>query len=73
MEQHTGSRRAVSPDRSPGPGVPPLTCGDGQVTLSWTAAPEAAGYDVLRGSGSGGPYARVNQAPIAATSFASAK
>jgi chitodextrinase len=45
------------------------TVGQGSVALSWTAAVGVAGYDVLRGRASGGPYAPVNQSPISATTF----
>lgn len=42
---------------------PPLslraTAGDGSVTLSWSAAPEAARYRLYRMPGEGGPWARV--------------
>lgn len=43
--------------------------GERSVALTWTAATGVAGYDVLRGAASGGPYTPVNQTPIATTSF----
>jgi hypothetical protein len=48
------------------------TVGQGSVALSWTAAAGVAGYDILRGTAPGGPYAPVNQAPVSATTFADA-
>ena len=40
------------------------------VTLSWTASPsKVAGYNVYRGSASGGPYTRVNSVLEAATHY----
>jgi len=44
------------------------TAGDGQVSLSWTAANGAAGYNVKRAVASGGPYTNVATS-IAATNF----
>jgi len=60
----------------PPPAAPPAPSGlkvdtvDGaSVSLSWTGAPSAAGYHVLRGTVSGGPYAQVDTDPLTATSF----
>jgi len=40
------------------------------VTLTWQASsPNTAGYNVYRGTVSGGPYARINMALQAATSY----
>jgi chitodextrinase len=39
------------------------------VRLSWTAPAGVAGFDVLRGGASGGPYAKVNTSLVTATSF----
>jgi hypothetical protein len=41
------------------------------VTLSWTAStsPNVSGYNVYRGTSSGGPYTKVNSAQIAGTSY----
>jgi poly(3-hydroxybutyrate) depolymerase len=43
------------------------------VTLSWTAPAEVAGFDVLRGGTSGGPYAKVNPGLVTNTSFTDAQ
>lgn len=44
-----------------------------QVNLSWTASTDAVdGYNVLRGSVSGGPYTAVNAALVNGTSFVDA-
>jgi hypothetical protein len=41
-----------------------------RVTLNWTASTSVvAGYNVYRGSQSGGPYAQINGAPEAATNY----
>lgn len=55
-------------------GGPCVTDSGGQprtVSLSWTAStsPNVIGYNVFRGITSGGPYARVNAALIAQTSY----
>ncbi|MGE5361530.1 MAG: M20/M25/M40 family metallo-hydrolase [Bacteroidales bacterium] len=39
------------------------------VYLSWTAAPNAAGYFVYRGVASHGPYQRLNSSPVKSTGF----
>ena len=41
--------------------------------LSWTAPPQAAGFDVFRAGNSGGPYAKVNPSLISGTSFRDAQ
>jgi hypothetical protein len=40
-------------------------------TLSWTASasPNISGYNIYRGTASGGPYSKVNSALVAATTF----
>jgi hypothetical protein len=43
--------------------------GAGQVSLSWGAVDGAAGYDVYRSPLTGGGYVRLNDDPVAATSF----
>jgi hypothetical protein len=45
------------------------TAGDARVTLSWGDVAGATGYNVYRGTASGGPYDKVNGAAIGATSF----
>src|SRR5262249_12460803 len=40
------------------------------VSLSWTAPAGVAGFDVLRGTTSGGPYAKVNGSLITTNTFA---
>ena len=59
---------------STGPAEPPsaptnlvAVAGDGQVTLTWSAAQGATGYNIKRGPGSGGPYSVVGTS--AGTSF----
>jgi hypothetical protein len=39
------------------------------VTLTWAASPSVAGYNVYRGTVSGGPYTRINTALEAATNY----
>ncbi len=41
------------------------------VTLTWTASisPNVSGYNIYRGTASGGPYAKVNSALITGTSY----
>jgi len=41
------------------------------VNLSWTASssPNVAGYNVYRGTASGGPYTKVNSAPVSGTTY----
>ncbi len=48
-----------------------LPVGTHYVTLSWNASTSAnvVGYDVYRGSTSGGPYQKISAAPVASTSF----
>jgi fibronectin type 3 domain-containing protein/6-phosphogluconolactonase (cycloisomerase 2 family) len=43
----------------PAPTGVTATAGEGQVALSWSAAPEATSYRVLRSATSGGPYAPI--------------
>jgi hypothetical protein len=43
--------------------------GASSVSLSWTAAAGAAGFDVFRAGTSGGPFAKVNPSLVAGTSF----
>lgn len=53
------------------PGAPSgltATPGNGQVSLSWTAASGATEYNVYRGTASGGPYTNI-QSNLVATSF----
>ncbi|MEO6194080.1 MAG: M14 family zinc carboxypeptidase [Thermoanaerobaculia bacterium] len=53
------------------PGAPSglaATPGNGQISLSWTAASGATEYNVYRGTASGGPYTPI-QSNIAGTSF----
>ena len=40
------------------PASPSATAGNGQVTLSWTAAPGAIGYNIYRGTSAGGEAAQ---------------
>jgi hypothetical protein len=41
-----------------------------QVNLNWTASTDPVdGYNVLRGSASGGPYTQINTALVAADAF----
>jgi glycosidase/fibronectin type 3 domain-containing protein len=44
--------------------------GDDRVDLAWNGVPGAAGYYVYRSPVSGGGYARLNDAPLAATTYA---
>ena len=41
------------------------------VNLSWTASssPNVAGYNVYRGTASGGPYTKVNSTPVSGTTY----
>ncbi len=45
--------------------------GDGSVSLTWAASPEAdnAGYNLYRSLSSGGGYAKINSAPITSLSY----
>ncbi len=45
------------------------SAGNGQVSLSWAAAPRAVGYNVYRSPLTGGGFVKVNGAPLTATSF----
>lgn len=45
------------------------TADTSSVTLSWTAPPGVAGFDVFRSGTSGGPYAKVNPSSVTGTSF----
>lgn len=47
------------------------TSGSGQVTLSWTASPDASivGYQIYRAPSASGPYSRITPSPIGKTSF----
>ena len=61
------------PDSTP-PGQPTglgASAGDGQVGLSWNANGDSdlAGYDVYRGTSSGGPYTRLNGTLLTGTSY----
>jgi hypothetical protein len=56
-------------DAAPGaPGALAATPGNGQVSLTWTAASGAVGYSVHRGTASGGPYTMV-KSNLGGTSF----
>ncbi len=50
-------------------GVAVSSSGAGAVSLSWSAVPGAASYDVYRSPVSGGGYVRANAAPVTATGF----
>jgi fibronectin type 3 domain-containing protein len=59
-------------DLAPPPAPTQLTVTDeaaSQVSLSWTASPGAAGYDVFRSPLSGGGFVRLNAAPVIGTTF----
>jgi hypothetical protein len=43
--------------------------GPSSITLSWTAPPDVAGFDVFRAGTSGGPFAKANASLITGTSF----
>lgn len=49
-----------------------ITSASHSVTLNWgsSACSNLAGYNVYRGTASGGPYTRLNSSPVTATSFA---
>jgi glycosidase/fibronectin type 3 domain-containing protein len=42
---------------------------DGQVGLTWTPTPDAAGYNVYRSPLAGGGWVKVNDSPVSTTSF----
>ena len=50
------------------PAAVAATAGNRQVTVSWTASPEAASYDVYQATAPGGPYVRVGSS-VVSTSF----
>jgi fibronectin type 3 domain-containing protein len=54
------------------PATEPLSgTGIHAVSLSWNASPsQAAGYNVYRGSASGGPYTRQNSSAVFQTAYA---
>ena len=52
----------VSPDAQPAPAGLAATGGDGQVALSWNAAPGATRYTVKRSTTTGGPYSTISTA-----------
>jgi glycosidase len=45
------------------------TAGDGQVELAWVGVPDAAGFNVYRSPVIGGGYVRLNDAPLAGTTY----
>lgn len=57
---------AGSPEPIAAPAGLTATAGDRRVLLLWGDQPTAAGFVVLRATAAGGPYARVNEATLAA-------
>jgi hypothetical protein len=55
-----GPQTVASATLSP-PTAPAASCNNGTATITWTATPSmfATGYEILRGTVSGGPYAHL--------------
>jgi len=68
-QSFTGGGGDTTPPSTPG-GLSALA-GDATVTLDWLDGTESdlAGYDVLRGTSAGGPYARVNTALLLSSDY----
>ena len=60
---------AAGPSKPPAPTNLTATPGNAQVSLSWTASTGATGYNVKRGTATGGPYTTVSPLNLSATTF----
>lgn len=50
-------------------GLTATTAGSDTINLSWTAVPDALGYNIFRSTEENGTYTQINSAPITTTSY----